>query len=51
MISEIVFKIDKMDKNQLNQLGLNALNYFNKNFDRKIVLDNMEAILINKKES
>ena len=50
-LSEIVFKIDKMDKNQLNQLGLNALDYFNKNFDRKIVLDNMEAILINKKES
>ena len=50
-LSEIVFKIDKMSKNQLSELGLNALNYFNKNFDRKIVLDNMEAILINKKES
>lgn len=50
-LSEIAFKINKMNKNQLSKLGLNALNYFNENFDRKIVLDNMETILINKKES
>ena len=38
-----------MNKSELNKLGLNALNYFNENFDREIVLDNMEEILIGKK--
>ena len=48
-LSEIVLKIDKMDKSKLNKFGLNALNYFNDNFDREIVLDNMENILIGEK--
>lgn len=49
-LSEIALKIEKMNKYELNILGLNALDYFNKNFDREIVLDNMEEILIGKKE-
>lgn len=48
-LAEIALNIYKMNKYELNKLGMNALNYFNENFDRKIVLDSMEVILLGRK--
>jgi len=42
-----ISNISSKSSNELAQLGKNALNYYNTNFERKMLINRVEKILIN----
>ncbi len=39
-----ILKLSKLKKNELNELGNNAINFYNKEFERKMLIDKLENI-------
>ena len=39
-----ILKFSKLEKNELNKLGNNAINFYNKEFERKMLIDKLENI-------
>ena len=38
-------KLSTLSQNELNKLGQNAINYYNNEFERTMLMDRMESIL------
>ena len=45
-LSDMAIKMSEMSVDDRNKLGMNGLNYFNDNFDRKILLRKITDLLL-----
>ena len=41
-LAENILQLSKLDKKSIDKLGENALNYYNENFERTMLIDRLE---------